>query len=174
MNAEPAAGGVRRWPADSGRGPPGARCAPYKIRGQDHAPGHEIRGLDGIDEQAGHLAAHGFDRLATLVNCGVVLVATGESSKPTTATSAGTRRPAAARTVSAPAAIRSDAAKTASMSGRAARSRFIAAAPLSWVKSPTASRFASAAEVGLGQRVAIAGAGDRSRPPCPAVRRSSR
>src|SRR5258705_10754124 len=63
MNAGPVAGGVRRWPADSGRRPPGARCAPYKVRGQDYAPRHEIGGLDGIDKQAGYLAAHGFDRL---------------------------------------------------------------------------------------------------------------
>ena len=80
----------------------------------------------------------------------------GESSKPTTATSAGTRRPAAARTFSAPAAIRSDAAKTASMSGRAARSRFIATAPLSWVKSPIARRLRVRGEVAVGESVAVA------------------
>jgi GDPmannose 4,6-dehydratase len=41
------------------------------------------------------------------------VVATGESSNPTSATSSGTRRPAAVSTVSAPAAMRSEAANTA-------------------------------------------------------------
>ena len=45
-----------------------------------------------------------------------------ESSKPTTATSSGTERPARRRVAIAPAAMRSDAAKTASMAGsRASR-----------------------------------------------------
>ena len=50
----------------------------------------------------------------TLVSSGSVWRHTGESSKPTTATSSGTRRPASRRTRIAPTAMRSDAAKTPS------------------------------------------------------------
>ena len=81
----------------------------------------------------------------TLVRCGVVDMAIAMSSKPTTATSAGIRRPDAAITARALAAIRSDAAKTASMSGRVASRRSIAAALPSWVNSPMASSVLSSA-----------------------------
>ena len=56
-----------------------------------------------------------------------------DSRRPRRPRGRGARR--LARTAIAPAAMRSEAAKTASMSGRAARSCSIAAAPPSWVKS---------------------------------------
>ncbi len=56
----------------------------------------------------------------------------------------------------APAAIRSDAAKTASMSGRAARRCSIAAAPPSWVKSAVASSVGSGARLASVDGVAVA------------------
>ena len=48
-----------------------------------------------------------------------MVVASGESSKPTTATSPGIVRPAARRAATAPTAMRSDATNTASRLGRA-------------------------------------------------------
>src|SRR6266545_2962226 len=75
----------------------------------------------------------------TLDSGGSVEAAAGESSKPTTATSSGTRRPASRSARMAPSAIRSEAAKTASRSGRRSSSTCMAAWPLSWVKSPASS-----------------------------------
>ena len=71
-----------------------------------------------------------------VVSCGIVCRASGESSKPTTATSSGTLRPVRCRARSTPAAIRSEAAKTASMSGRLSSSRYSACSPETWLKSP--------------------------------------
>src|SRR6476659_3139155 len=76
----------------------------------------------------------------TVVSGGSADRASGMSSKPTTATSEGTSRPAAASAWSAPTAIRSLAAKTPSRSGCRRRSAAIARRPLSGLKSPFATR----------------------------------
>jgi hypothetical protein len=75
----------------------------------------------------------------TVVSGGSVNRATSMSSKPTTATSSGTRRPARRNVRSAPSAMRSDATYTASSAGSVSSSEAIAWAPDSRVKSPIAT-----------------------------------
>ncbi|CAM5374434.1 hypothetical protein SALBM135S_06821 [Streptomyces alboniger] len=65
--------------------------------------------------------------------------AIAESSKPTSATSSGIRRPDSRSACRAPAAITSEPAKTASIPGQASRSSRIARRPPSSVKSPCAT-----------------------------------
>ena len=107
--------------------------------GQDHAAWHGIRCIDGIDEEAGHLAAHLLDRLADACQLWRGRSGDGRSSNPTTATSAGTCRPDAWMTAIAAAAIWSEAANTPSISGWAWSRWVIAADAPSRVNSPRAS-----------------------------------
>src|SRR5690606_14217675 len=72
----------------------------------------------------------------TDVSGGSDVAATTVSSKPTIATSSGTRRPAAARARRAPAATRSDVAKMPSRSGRCRSSSSVARVPASSSYSP--------------------------------------
>ncbi len=75
----------------------------------------------------------------TVVSGGDVSSASRMSSKPTTAMSPGTVRPRSPIARMAPIAVRSEAAKTASIEGSASSSRRIAAAPPSTLKSPVAT-----------------------------------
>ncbi len=79
----------------------------------------------------------------TVVSGGSAIRDTSRSSKPITATSEGTRRPALRSVRSAPAPMLSLAANTPSRSGWFARSAAMAAAPLGSVKSPPSEGYGS-------------------------------
>ena len=102
------------------------RAAAYDERGLDERAQRHAVGIapDRLDEQVDRRGADRGDVLADGRERWVVPLAIGRSSKPITAMSSGTRRPASAIACRAPAAIRSLQANTES--GRWASSRRIA------------------------------------------------